>query len=63
MIGDSENDILAGLNAGCNTILIGDDIKEEYSQTLLVQNLNEAVDHVLTKKYIKKRRHINEIRL
>lgn len=62
MIGDSENDILAGLNAGCNTILVGDNIYDNFSDTLSVNNLNEAVDHVLTKKNIKIRRHINGIR-
>ena len=56
MIGDSENDVLAGINAGCNTILLGNDISEQYDQTILARDLNEAVDHVLTKKYIKKRR-------
>ena len=53
MIGDSENDILAGFNAGCKTILINSE-QEDYGQNITVNNLNEAVDHVLTKKYIKK---------
>ena len=62
MIGDSENDVLAGQNAGCNTILIDNEMNKEYDDTLTVQNLNEAVDCILSKKYIKKRRHINELR-
>ena len=62
MIGDSENDILAGLNAGCKTILIGDYISSDYNQTLLVSNLNEAVDSVLKRENIKKKRLINETR-
>ena len=61
MIGDSENDVLAGLNAGCKTILIGNNICDNYSDTLLVSNLNEAVDHVFTKEKNKIRRYINEI--
>ena len=62
MIGDSENDVLAGINAGCNTILIGDEISDDYRQTSLVNSLNEAVDNVLSRKNVKKRRMINEIR-
>ena len=62
MIGDSENDVLAGINAGCNTILIGDEISDDYRQTSLVNSLNDAVDNVLTRKNVKKRRMINEIR-
>ena len=62
MIGDSENDVLAGINAGCNTILIGDEISDDYRQTSLVNSLNDAVDNVLTRKNVKKRRMINEFR-
>jgi len=56
MIGDSENDVLAGLNAGCKTILIGNEINNNFSETTLVSNLNEAVDNVLIEKNVKKRR-------
>ena len=62
MIGDTENDVVAGLRAGCNTILIGDNINNNYGDTLLVNSISEAVDHILTKKKVKIRRHINEIR-
>lgn len=47
MIGDSENDILAGKNAGCETILIGN---EDYGQTMSVENLYDAVDSIVKKK-------------
>jgi len=56
MIGDSENDVLAGLNAGCKTILIGNEINNNFSEKKLVSNLNEAVDNVLIEKNVKKRR-------
>lgn len=62
MIGDSENDIAAGYNAGCKTILVGNEMNEDYGQDLEVKDLNEAVDHVLTKKLSNKRRYINGIR-
>lgn len=61
MIGDSDNDVFAGLNAGCNAILIGNSINN-YSDVLLVNNLSEAIDHVLTNKVKKIRRNINEVR-
>ena len=57
MIGDTENDVLAGINAGCNTILLGDQINPVYSDTMLAEDLNDAVDHVLTKT-LNKRRHL-----
>ena len=40
MIGDGENDILAGKNAGCKTVIIG---SENYGQDLTIQNLAEFV--------------------
>ncbi len=40
MIGDSENDILAGKNAGCSTALIGSD---NFGQTLSVSSLKDFV--------------------
>ena len=46
MLGDSENDILAGNNAGCKTILINKK-KQEYNQTIWVENMSEAVDYIL----------------
>ena len=57
MIGDTSNDVLAGINAGCNTILLGDKIDSMYSDTILAADLNDAVDHVLTKT-LNKRRHL-----
>ena len=57
MIGDTSNDVLAGINAGCNTILLGDQIDSMYSDTILAADLNDAVDHVLTKT-LNKRRHL-----
>lgn len=44
MIGDGENDILAGKNAGCNTALIGND---EFNQDVTVSSLKEFVDNNL----------------
>lgn len=40
MIGDGENDILAGKNAGCKTVIIG---SENYGQDLTIQSLAEFV--------------------
>ena len=40
MIGDGENDIKAGINAGCNTVLIG---TEDYGQKFTVGSLLEFV--------------------
>ncbi len=44
MIGDSEGDILAGKNANCNTVLIGD---IDYGQNLMFESLLDAVTSVL----------------
>lgn len=57
MIGDTSNDVLAGINAGCNTILLGDQVDSMYSDTIRAADLNDAVDHVLTKT-LNKRRHL-----
>lgn len=43
MIGDGENDIKAGMNAGCKTALIGE---SAFGQTLNVQSLKEFVDKI-----------------
>ncbi len=40
MIGDGENDIKAGINAGCKTVLLSDD-DENYGQTIAVSSLAE----------------------
>lgn len=41
MVGDSENDILCGKNAGCKTVLIG---KENYAQDMTAGSLKEFTD-------------------
>ena len=43
MIGDGENDVLAGKNAGCKTVLIGE---ENYNQDYTVSSLKEFVDKI-----------------
>lgn len=43
MVGDSENDIKAGKNAGCKTCLIGEG---EYEQDMTVSSLLEFVDRI-----------------
>ena len=44
MIGDGQNDILAGKNAGCNTALIG---CEQYEQTISADSLLLVVQEIL----------------
>ena len=44
MIGDSENDVKAGQNAGCRTALIGN---ESYGQTVTVSSLKDFVEQYL----------------
>lgn len=44
MIGDGKNDILAGLNAGCKTALIGEG---EFGQDLTTGSLLEAINAIL----------------
>lgn len=44
MVGDGENDIKAGQNAGCRTALIG---SESYGQTATVATLNDFVNQYL----------------
>lgn len=44
MIGDSENDVLAGKNAGCKTALIGE---KDYGQNLQVASLLDFVKEIL----------------
>ena len=44
MIGDSENDVLAGKNAGCKTVLIGE---SDYGQNLRVTSLLNFVNEIL----------------
>lgn len=44
MVGDGENDILAGKNAGCKTALIG---RKEFGQDYTVKSLKEFVEKIL----------------
>lgn len=44
MIGDSENDVLAGKNAGCRTAYIG---KKQYGEDVQVKSLLEFVEEIL----------------
>lgn len=44
MIGDSENDILSGRNAGCKTALIG---KENYNQDLSEESLLAVIERIM----------------
>ena len=44
MVGDGENDIKAGQNAGCRTALIG---RESYGQTVTIPTLKEFVEQCL----------------
>lgn len=44
MIGDGENDIMAGKNAGCKTALINEDKAVDYGQTDTLASLKEFVE-------------------
>ena len=46
MVGDDERDILAGKNAGCSTILLGEESRD-YGQDDTVETLEEAVRIIL----------------
>lgn len=45
MIGDSENDILAGVNAGCKTALLSN-INNEIGQDVTITNLGEIIKYI-----------------
>lgn len=45
MVGDSDSDIMAGKNAGCSTVLIG-----ESAENMCASNLLEAVDYIIGRK-------------
>lgn len=52
MVGDSRDDIEAGINAGCRTVLVVGEgtstkIKSDYSQTVTLKSLNEFVENYL----------------
>ena len=44
MIGDGQNDVQAGMNAGCRTSLIG---TEDYGQDMTVNSLLQAVERII----------------
>lgn len=44
MVGDGENDILAGKAAGCKTVLIG---TQEYGQDMTVESVHEFAERIL----------------
>ena len=46
VVGDSKNDILAGQNAGCKTVLIGE---ENYGQEITVKSLLDFTDRFIEK--------------
>lgn len=46
VVGDGENDIKAGLNAGCKTALISEN-SENYNQTVTVKSLKDFADRFL----------------
>lgn len=46
MIGDGENDVKAGINAGCKTVFLNDN-DENYGQTETVKSLGEFVSRLL----------------
>ena len=43
MIGDGENDVKAGINAGCKTVLLSDE-KKNYGQDVTVRSLLEFAE-------------------
>lgn len=47
MIGDSENDVLAGINAGCKTILLSSNEIRQFGQEYTCWNLDNAVSKIL----------------
>ena len=49
MVGDGENDVKAGQNAGCQTALIGN---EAYGQTVTVSSLKDFADRYLKQEEV-----------
>ena len=47
MIGDSESDIVAGINAGCKTVLLSSDIEKQFGQEYTCLDLNSAINKIL----------------
>lgn len=46
MVGDKESDILAGVNAGCKTVLLTEEDRE-YGQNFTSKNLLDAVNYIM----------------
>ena len=46
MIGDGENDVKAGINAGCKTVLLSNS-NESYGQNETLKSLKEFVSHIM----------------
>ena len=46
MLGDGENDVNAGINAGCKTVLLSDG-DESYGQNETVKSLKEFVSRMM----------------
>lgn len=55
MIGDTENDILAGYNAGCKTILVNKE-NQNYNQDFWADSMSEAVDFILVDRINSKKK-------
>ena len=55
MIGDTENDILAGYNAGCKTILVNKE-NQNYNQDFWADSMGEAVDFILVDRINSKKK-------
>ena len=58
IIGDTSNDILAGKNAGCKTILVREDY-QDIGQDYYFETIGESVNSILSineNKYVLKRR-------
>ena len=46
MVGDGENDVKAGINAGCKTVLLSDG-NESYGQNETVKSLKEFINRMM----------------
>jgi mannose-1-phosphate guanylyltransferase / phosphomannomutase len=51
MVGDHERDIIAGRQAGCKTIYLNDQGRENELADYLFRNLSEAIDFILEKEH------------
>lgn len=49
MVGDGENDVLAGVNAGCSTVLLSaDDEYADYGQKFTYRSLGDAISGIIS---------------